>query len=292
MDTSHSAGPWLQTVVCWNDPRHAERVWANLLGPRMNHEVEKGTLTGWFLIRKSPSWLIRYAPAEPIPPEVARSAVGDIFARAAIADHVSDVTECIYEPETVAFGGDAAMETVHRLFAEDTHHFTRYLALLTAPGAVDRRRELSLLLNTALMRAAQQEWFECGDIWALVAAMRGSNNHLPDVADATALTVRQFITADPNTALSRLNESEADLVDSWLASYRLAGARLRELGSKGALLRGLRAVLAHIVLFSWNRIGLRLTDQRRLAAAARDAVFSLHAASLTLPHVPQQRSSQ
>jgi thiopeptide-type bacteriocin biosynthesis protein len=53
------------------------------------------------------------------------------------------------------------MAAAHRLFHADSRHILAYLA--QAGGG--HRRELGVILATALMRAAGQDWYEQGDIW-------------------------------------------------------------------------------------------------------------------------------
>jgi protein-L-isoaspartate(D-aspartate) O-methyltransferase len=44
--------------------------------------------------------------------------------------------------------------------------------------------------------------------------------------------------------------------DGWVAAFERAGAALASLANRGALTRGLRAVIAHHVIFHSNRAGL------------------------------------
>ncbi|MFC0438069.1 hypothetical protein ACFFG9_45330 [Kutzneria buriramensis] len=52
------------------------------------------------------------------------------------------------------------MATAHRLFHQDSKHI---LARTFGPG--DRRREHTILLCSAMLRAAGQDWHEQGDVW-------------------------------------------------------------------------------------------------------------------------------
>jgi thiopeptide-type bacteriocin biosynthesis protein len=65
--------------------------------------------------------------------------------------------ETIYEPETHAFGGPEGMDATHELFPRDSRSILDYLAR-ESNGNADKRRELSVLLCSAMMRSAGQEW--------------------------------------------------------------------------------------------------------------------------------------
>lgn len=49
---------------------------------------------------------------------------------------------------------------------------------------------------------------------------------------------------------------------------------MRRLAKDGNLIRGLRAVIAHQVLFHWNRMGLPASTQTTLARAAAHVAFA------------------
>jgi thiopeptide-type bacteriocin biosynthesis protein len=265
---------WLQTNVHLNEGADAEQMCADLLGPQMQAAVEDGVLAGWFFIRKSPWWRLRYAPVPQVGDPLAHERVHDALTTLEATKYVGELTQQVYEPEIAAFGGAEAMNIAHRLFAADSQHIAAYLAEVTRCPKADRRRELALLLPVAQMRAAGQEWFELGDIWAQVAALRGSTPIVPSRPNPTAQVVRRFLSIAPETAALRLADPIAKLTTRWLAEHRAAGIALRALADKGRLERGLRSVLTHHILFEWNRLGLSINDQQRLARAARDAVFA------------------
>jgi protein-L-isoaspartate(D-aspartate) O-methyltransferase len=75
------------------------------------------------------------------------------------------------------------------------------------------------------------------------------------------------------TAASDAAGSPLHTRPDWGSSFEDAGRKLAELASRGILARGLRAVLAHHLLFLFNRHGVSAADQYTLAAAARQAVF-------------------
>lgn len=62
----------------------------------------------------------------------------------------------------------------------------------------------------------------------------------------------------------------------WVHAFEQAGQDLARLARDGHLTRGLRAVLAHHLLFHANRAGLPVDHQAALAARALDAAFQSH----------------
>lgn len=78
-----------------------------------------------------------------------------------------DWTSDIYEPEVHAFGGYTSMDIAHELLHADS----RYLLAFLSDAPTDRR-ERSLILCTALMRAVGLEVGEQGDVWARLAEQR------------------------------------------------------------------------------------------------------------------------
>ncbi|WP_335986658.1 thiopeptide-type bacteriocin biosynthesis protein [Glycomyces sp. MUSA5-2] len=268
------ASTWLQTNVRLTDPTRAERYLAHLLWPAIWSALEDGILGGWFFVRKSPCWRVRYRPARGIEPEQARDFITATLTGPRSRPHLAEITHQVYEPEAAAFGGTQAMDVAHRLFNHDSGFVSDYLGHLHHNGGPNRRRELSLLLCTAMTRAAGQEWYEHGDIWARLAAIRGADPHLPADADPAADAAWHLLTADPDTTAAGLPGPLAANAAGILTEYRTAGIALRTLADRGHLERGLRDVLAHHILFAWNRIGVTITDQRALARAARDAVFT------------------
>jgi protein-L-isoaspartate(D-aspartate) O-methyltransferase len=238
----------------------AEAMAASYLGPALSAAEDTGLLTGWWFTRKGPGWRLRLQPA-PGQHHAAEALVHSLSSELA-AGHGIRATRAIYEPETRAFGGTVAMTAAHRLFHADSRHI---LAHLAQPGG-EHRRELALILAATLLRAASQDWYEQGDVWQRVAAHRAAA--LPPGA-APADAVRVLITGAASTPASPLAAAPG-----WPAAFAQAGEVLAGLERDGRLVRGLRAVLAHHVLFAWNRLGISAEDQQLLAATAATIVFA------------------
>lgn len=253
---------WRQVTVAYPGSSHRERernAVSHLRGILPEAETA-GLVTAWWFIRKGP-WRIRYLPSQ--------SDHGSGTVRRLLTDGVT-WTNDIYEPETHAFGGPAAMDATHTLFHQDSRHLLDYLH-----NHPNDRREQSLILCTTLMRAAGLDLDEQGDVWARVEEARA---HLlrwppaPNQGTWAAFTdnVRQLLLGTVRTT------------SGWHTAFEDAGAAIRTARETGGLTRGMRAVIAKQVIFHWNRIGLPAAVQATLAHAARDAIFG---AAPTLPRV-------
>jgi thiopeptide-type bacteriocin biosynthesis protein len=260
---------WQQVNIEFaGDPAIAERSAFAALGPALTAAEDDGLITAWWFIRK-PWWKVRYLPASGTETQAAER-VHDVAKALHAAGHARQWVQGIYEPETVAFGGPDAMAAAHRIFHADSRHIIRHLS----PGpdsSAGNRRELSLLLCTALMRHAGQDRFERGDIWSKVAELRPglAATDRPEWAGLRN-AVRAIISVDtsPDTAL---RTRELHQAGHWLTSFEAAGDELKALAGQGLLTRGIRAVLAHHVIFHWNRLGLPARTQANLATAAASA---------------------
>lgn len=189
-----------------------------------------GLITSWWFIRKS-AWRIRYLPAgKPSSHDPAQGML------------TSGVTWTpdIYEPETHAFGGPDAITAAHTLWHHDSRHLLAYLRQHPAD-----RRERSLILSTALMRAAALDLNEQGDVWAKVAQHRA--DHLTTPAAPDAHTWKRF-TSDVRHMLL----GTARTTGEWHTAFENAGTNLRHLRETGKLTRGLRTVLALHVIFHFS----------------------------------------
>jgi thiopeptide-type bacteriocin biosynthesis protein len=250
---------WHQANIEFPGWDRAEHVAAARLYPRLE-ETAPASLY-WFM-RKQPCWRLRYRAGRD-----GASRTGHALDALTEAGHIAGWTPVIYEPEVHAFGGPEAMGAVHRLFHEDSREILAYLH--TRPEDT-RRREYSLMLCSIMMRAARQDFFEQGDVWARVAACRPAPAEHAAGPGLPGL-VRRFLATD---AESRMHEDAAlGSCARWAAAYSAAGEELGKLAAAGRLHRGLRDVLSHCVIFAWNRLGLPYATQCTLASAAKAAVF-------------------
>lgn len=267
-----STSPWRQVNMTGDDWRTAESIAASRLGPLLAEAEQHRVITSWWYTRKGPQWLIRCMPAPGKNDEAAallREAMDGLRERGDIEQWVWGM----YEPEIHPFGGVEAMNVAYDLFHTDSRNILHYLHQLDdrLPGR-DHRRELGLMLASTLLRGAGLDWYEQGDVWAQVAAHRGQPHQTPpDRQHALETNLRQLMSVDATMR----DGTPLAFAATWSAAFANAGRELAGLAADGRLHRGLRAVLAHHVVFAWNRIGLPYTTQAVLAHAAKNVVFGI-----------------
>lgn len=252
---------WQQHNITFVDRESAQRTIAERLGPTLIEAEADGQLTDWWFMNKQP-WPLRYFADKPSP--AIESLLSDL-----IGDGVAvSCLPCVYEPETDAFGGPEAMDAAHELFHSDSRHLLTYQPSSKHLG----RRETAVLLASVMMRGAGLDWFEQGDVWAKVAALRPADNPPPpERAAELAPPIRKLMTADAHSLCRPGGPLHPH--EEWVTAFERAGATLADLAGRGALTRGLRAVIAHHVIFHANRAGLLRDDQSALSHIAREVVM-------------------
>ncbi|MFC9328878.1 methyltransferase, FxLD system [Kitasatospora sp. NPDC057015] len=268
---------WIQHDITFADRGATEPLSAHRLLPVLATAQQAGELQDWWYMRKNP-FRLRYRAAAPVP------AIATLLDTLTEEGLVARWNKEIYEPETDAFGGPEAMEVAHRLFCTDSVHLlTR--ATAQGPPALGRP-ETVVVLVSAMLRAAGLDWFEQGDVWAKFAALRGDPSPLPvDRAATLTAAMHHLMRLDPH----RLARDGAPLAghSAWIDAFEKAGQDLVHLARDGRLTRGLRAVLAHHLLFHANRAGLPTTHQAAMTARALDAVFqSAEGSASSQPAIP------
>ncbi|WP_172387955.1 methyltransferase, FxLD system [Streptomyces sp. MNP-20] len=251
---------WRQINLRYDSWQAAEHTAVDHLLPLLNAAETDGRITAWWFIRKRETWRLRMLAAP------GREAAADAVL-AQLADHpaVREQARLVYEPEVRRFGGREAMDIAHQLFHTDSRHILTHLA--TAQEGHDLRRELGVRLATRLMGAADQDFYEQGDIWAALAEHR-TTAESPAPSQSTLLAVQALVAARRDSADSPLTHHP-----SWASEFENAGGSLSLLSQRGRLTRGLRAVLADHILFTFNRLGVAATDQAVLATAASRVIF-------------------
>jgi thiopeptide-type bacteriocin biosynthesis protein len=259
---------WRQINVHFTDWAFAEPIAATDLAPLLQRAHDTGLLTGWFFVRKAPCWRIRYLPDGD--PAAATSHLHERLTELIATGRISRFCTVLYEPELHAFGGPVGMDAAHRLFHHDSRHLLTHLATTRHPG--EHRRELAVLLCCALLCAAGLDWYEQGDVWARVADHRPPDQPLPaDRVHALEPALRRLLSVDGDALMT--DSGPLAHAATWSAAFTATGQRLADLADTGRLHRGLRAVLAHHVIFAWNRHGLPYSAQTALAHTARHVVF-------------------
>ncbi|KJY28464.1 methyltransferase, FxLD system [Streptomyces sp. NRRL S-495] len=254
---------WIQHDLAFADAAAVEQTAAHHLAPALASAQEDGELENWWYMRKQ-GLRLRYRAAGPVP---VVTSILDVLTEEGL---VTGWATVIYEPEAEAFGGTDAMEIAHRLFHTDSRHLLARAAEPDPPAL--GRAETVVVLASAMFRAAGLDWYEQGDVWAQFALLRAAP---PTVARsrATALAsaMRHLMRLD-TWALTREATPLAHHGD-WVHAFEQSGQNLAGLARGGRLTRGLRAVLAHHLLFHANRAGLPVDHQAAMAARALDAVF-------------------
>ncbi|MGI9003311.1 MAG: thiopeptide-type bacteriocin biosynthesis protein [Pseudonocardia sp.] len=281
---NHSIGPhlavpsWRQVFIHFHDYASAEHTGIVHIGPEMTSAEAAGEIASWFFTRKNPCWRLRFLLAHDSIEQEAATLIRQRLDTLQYAGHIMSWVETPYEPEAYAFGGPAGMTLAHQLFHADSRHILAFLdsePASTSGGSGGQRRELSVLLCSILMRGAGQDWYEQGDIWARVAEIRPDRPDTPaDRLSSMESSLRRLMTVDasPTSPLLHKHGSLAFLTE-WATAFAEAGQILGDLARNGTLTRGLRAVLAHHVIFHWNRLGLPSTTQSLLAHTAKAVVL-------------------
>ncbi|MFK0295629.1 thiopeptide-type bacteriocin biosynthesis protein [Streptomyces sp. NPDC090442] len=252
--------PWLQTHIKFPDWQAAEQLAISHLRP---HLATAKHLTGWHFIRKGQWWRLRYHQH----PDATTEA-DTILAQVPGIQWQHGI---IYEPETHAFGGPVAMDIAHSLFHADSRQILDHLARTRHHR--DDRREMALLLMTALMRGAAQDWYEQGDVWAKITTDRPTTPSQLGRLDAVKVTLKPFLTVDTGPDATLVTTGRLANAAPWLDAFATAGRQLHQSAQNGHLSRGLRAVLAHHALFHFNRLGIPHAAQALLALGAKEVVF-------------------
>ncbi|MGI9001493.1 MAG: thiopeptide-type bacteriocin biosynthesis protein [Pseudonocardia sp.] len=271
-------GPsWSQVAIRFDDYTTAEHTAVAHLAPMMTNAEAAELIDSWSFVRKAPCWRLRYLSHQHQAAQDAHTLVHRSLDTLRATGHIAQWVETIYEPEMHAFGGTDAMNIAHHLFHQDSRHILDYLGTARADTTShrDKRRELSILLCTTLMRGAGQDWYEQGDIWARVADNRPLPPETsPDRVRGIELSMRRLMTVDaaPTSTLTSQG-GQLDYFADWADAFDTAGAAIGDLGRDGTLRRGLRAVLTHHVIFHWNRLGLPYETQSALAHASKAVVL-------------------
>lgn len=254
---------WFQARIRPADWASVEAIFAEGVAPRLN-QLDDGHAAWWFL-RKHPDWRLRVRTDH-------HHAVAAVLDDLVAAGTIGGWRPSIYEPETAAFGGEAAMTVVHDLFCADSRGVLTYAVQQTPELG---RREMSLILIRALQQHAGLDWFEAGDVFDRVAQMRPN----PAEADAErvltlATQMRPLLAVEVRPDMPPFAPTgPVAFAAPWLAAFIETGRHLGDAATTGSLERGLRTILAQIVIFHWNRLGLSAHAQGILAHAAKAALL-------------------
>lgn len=262
------AGTWPQYLVQSPDRDTAERIAVQYLWPIVRAAETSGRVTRWWFVRKTPHWRLRFEHIDAAADQVLTGMLNDLAAQGTIVGWSTGR----YEPETLAFGGPAAMNITHTLFHQDSRSVLNQL-VESADEPRFGRRELAVLLISTLLRGAGLDWYEQGDVWAKAAEHRPPLDPVPGPRAPQLVAVRRLLYAETRVPASSDGSGPLTSLADWFAAFHDAGRGLADLARRGALERGLRAVLAHHVIFHFNRIGLTYAEQHALTTLAKVAIM-------------------
>jgi protein-L-isoaspartate(D-aspartate) O-methyltransferase len=258
---------WHQLNIDFGECGTATETAARRLLPALTAAQRAGELKGWWFMRKRP-WKLRYLTSDTTPAARIAALLNQLASTGGIGSWASG----IYEPETAAFGGPRGMDTAHVLFHRDSVHILTRAAGAKSGHTVAGHRETVIVLGSVMLRAAGLDWYEQGDVWNQVRTLRAGPVSTGRAACLRPAVLR-LMTADARPLCASGGRSPLAGRGGWVTAFEDAGLSLAALANQGRLTRGLRAVLAHNIIFHANRAGISLIDQAVIAAAATAAVF-------------------
>lgn len=276
---NHPDPGWWQVYVQFPDWDRAERAVAEHLAPLLQRAEAGGVIAAWWFMRKHPCWRLRLRPGPA--GRAMREDLSDEFDQLITGGRISGWWPGIYEAETAAFGGSPGMDIAHDLFCADSRAI---VSMVRCDKTVLGRREISLLLCGTLMRAANLEWYELGDVWHRVIQERPNPTDVaPGRISALANEVGSMLLTDTTPGGPLLSENgPLAAAAGWVEAFRRTGQALGAAAREGALRRGLREIISYLVIFHWNRLGLHVRTQSILASAARAAILETSTASASM----------
>jgi thiopeptide-type bacteriocin biosynthesis protein len=263
---------WLQTHIEFSDWERAESIAAERIAPTLDELVHSGLAARWWFIRKHPHWRFRVQAAFAEAETALQDELARLWRDLVGAGTLSSWQRTIYEPEVLAFGGPEGMKGAHDLFSSDSRELLAYFRQEKPPLG---RREVSILLCTKLFRDARLDWFEIGDVWHRVAALRpfdgdAGEDRVKKLAGDLA-SMLELDTCDEGALFKR--GGVLSPLSQWASTFGTTGAALSDAALAGTLERGVGSVLAQHVIFHWNRLGLSAKRQAIIAHAAETAVL-------------------
>lgn len=268
---------WHQVLVRFPSWDTAEQIAASQFRPWLLRAQTDGTIEDWWFLRKHPHWRFRFRPRADTPIAQLKDCISANLNDLRQGGLISQWRPGIYEPETLAFGGPHGIDIAHRLFHADSLGVLDYVHRSGAtgfPGGIGRR-ELSVLLCSAMLQGAGQDRYEQGDIWHRVAQMRpvppdADRSHPATFSNALRRLLSQRIV--PGTGLLA-DGAPLVSVNGWASAFSAAGSALGSAACQGNLQRGLRDILAHLIIFHWNRLGLTGNSQAILARGLQNTIM-------------------
>lgn len=238
----------------------ARRAFAELM-PELADRVARGELHHAWFMRKPPGIRLRFGGSAAADTEAWGLEVLDRLRAQGVVSHAFS---SIYEPESFALGGPAAVPALHRWFTADSLGWWQWDRTLAEGSTAVGVAVLTLaIVNDLCLRATGDARSEVWDVW---------RNLDPELGEEAPEAI-------PPLRLDDLGAFpiEGSLVDRYRDANQRLALELGQLWRKGRLALGMRALLMTAVMFHWNRFGLPLDTRHRLCAAMDRALGPLAA---------------
>jgi thiopeptide-type bacteriocin biosynthesis protein len=246
---------WLYFRLAMEDAGH-DKIISHEIAPLMQGLKSVSLINGWWwLYKRDPHGLaarLRIAMPEPAFREVEIA----VAARCGRLGRSYRVLQ--YEPELRLFGGSRGMKAAHQHFCEDSAFLAAWARQDGSPSLPIIPEGLSLALTIRLLRAAGLDLFECWDVFDRVCDKRRLGN-LDDSRLAGYRTLAAKVAqAAPEQIFQLYSGTEqAKLIKDYVSFLDNFGHGLAGIYYEGQLECGLREFLVPIILFHWNRVGLK-----------------------------------
>lgn len=244
------------------------------IGPLCSRLISSQQISHWWFMRKAdggvPHLRLRIFGDEPELSQKVLPQFEELFARLEQERRIQPCTTLVYEPETMVFGGPVGLEAAHTLFSKDSEMLTQWLTLAESandlPG-LKHRPEASLLIIQQLMRGAGLDIFEQWDVWGQMTRLRiWPTTSAKRTKNSAALA--KLFWGPPDNHQTLFGEKLYPLIARWGESFETCGRELAQVHREGQLERGLRQVIASLIIFHWNRLGFSAAMQSELTRLA------------------------
>jgi thiopeptide-type bacteriocin biosynthesis protein len=252
VDIGLSGPPGAPPPAPWRDLRSLVEGWWSL--GRVDHAA---------FVRKPPGLRLRVAGtalAERVEVDLVT-----LLARAERAGAIRGWRHGCYEPETARFGGDLGMAVGHEHFDQDALVALRYETLSGEGRRALPRAACSAAVVGHLLRLATGDAAEALDVW--LRLRDGVAAHDPPPSEGAGVGVECALLGDSGW-VSSVPDDARELLDVAAAGNARFAERLAAVVGSGRVDVGTRALLAAVIVFHWNRLGLGAGDALALCDAA------------------------
>jgi thiopeptide-type bacteriocin biosynthesis protein len=272
-DDGHTAADpreWIQySMPLSAESKHRSALYSEL------HDVAQDLLTGgsireFFYVHKSPGLRVRFQ-AQPSARQRVESIVTHKVATWKAAGLIGDPIPGIYEAETVLFGGERSMASVHRIFTADSLTWLKVLSAPEPPAARDCVWLVSLAMTRLLLDALEIVEFEDLSVWGRLRDQLGRRlgdaiRRQPEFTSARRAlqeswsemeTLRDELSPRTRGIVEPYGTSVAETCRRWLDGYfRSTNATI-----------GPRQAAAYLMMFHWNRGHVSMLRQALITEA-------------------------